>query len=963
MFRPFRVKNPGINLSENISPPLEQLKARSPAHRTILSKYRLSRSLAAVLIMAAGSAVPVRSDTAVATAPDEGGLLLPDSLVQEIKTVIPPGIFFGTFDREDGPYLIDGSVTVPSGQVLEFKAGSVVHIGGDYSTITVFGQIIARGTPEEPVIFMSARKRPNPWDWDRIYCRSRNQSLFEHCIIRHSNFGITVENGSVTINRCLFERNSLYGLAVKNAEVNILFSTFSKGHVLGMLLNAGADVTGDSLVIKDNTTGIGCDGKARLLLSRSVVEGNVNGIVATPDASVSLVGSSVSRNRTGIITQEPVPKKNRDMVFNNGLDEKIVDAKVLRGFLKEPETVRSIALPITEAATGAKEGFNPGFNAVSAEDRQAPSFIGTVTTGFRFFQPEPFRHPLSDTVFSQTLYPTDLQPEIQVFANGKRGNTDVNLLMDLYSNSWLNTEGYFGKNMLNLGLSYDNHTLSFGDFFESGSETSVSGRQMTGIKYTGYYWDMGGGMRRMEYRLAAGESEMPRDSGRHDLRQYNITVDSGMSMRQQLTYVMATTLRPSPNSTFSAQGIIARDQVDKPLFRHVLSDPGAPRPIEAQTGVLAGTLSLLKGSVELSAEVDLGTHDTINAAEEKNIAWYNPELEDALPKIFRNFLSASDFGDHYAVTLGGKGFYRDYTVNFAAIGIGPEYFSAGNPYLESNRRIARCAVERLFSEYRSFGAGYEYEQTLSTGTPIDRNNLNMKMEYGCGENRPAFSLNYLVRLETATAGERFFIVTPDTEDDDSTAYGSYRYEKLTNSAALEGKQNLSGAVSYSAGYQFLWDNDLSVHVNSGNNDIGDRFQHQVTGMLMFRINKTVRNKTNFRVTLKDENRDSLATLAYKVSDQVGLTLIPRRLTMSISAEISRKTEEKFAMDTLRFVKIGWQDPVLTSFYGGDIEVKYSLSSRLTFTAKGRYEKSYDEMESSRENYLLKMAGMHMTWLF
>ena len=248
------------------------------------------------------------------------------------------------------------------------------------------------------------------------------------------------------------------------------------------------------------------------------------------------------------------------MVYANGTDEKVVGTEALKKYLTEPEMVRSIILPKTQTVIAPKEGFTAGFSASNApEEGPASSFIGNVSTGFRYFQPETFKHPIQDTVLPQTLYPQRLQPEIQVFANGKRGKTDVNLLMDIYSNSWLNTEGYFGKNMLNCGLTYDNHTLSFGDFFETGSETAMSGRQMTGIKYTGYYWDMGGGLRRMEYVLAAGESEIPRDSGHHDLRQYNVEVDSGMSMRQQLTYVMATTLRPTRNTTFSAEGIIARD--------------------------------------------------------------------------------------------------------------------------------------------------------------------------------------------------------------------------------------------------------------------------------------------------------------------------------------------------------------------------------------------------------------------
>jgi hypothetical protein len=611
-----------------------------------------------------------------------------------------------------------------------------------------------------------------------------------------------------------------------------------------------------------------------------------------------------------------------------------------------------------------QKGFNAGFSAASGSEGPSSSFIGNVTAGFRYFKPESFRHPKQDTVLPQTLYPEGLQPEVQVFANGKRGKTDVNLLMDIYSNSWLSTEGYFGKNMLNLGLTYDNHTLSFGDYFESGSETSMSGRQMTGIKYTGYYWDMGGGMRRMEYRLAAGESEIPRDVRHHDLRQYNITVDSGMSMRQQLTYIMATTLRPTRNSTFSAEGIIARDQANEPLFRTVLTDQGAPRPVEAQTGVLGGTMNLCNGRVELYTEIDLGTHDTIvDSMELQKIAWYNPELEDALPKIFRNFLSKGDFIDHYSATLGGKGFYNKHTLNLQFTEIGPHYFSAGNPYLEVNRRFARCGLERQIDDYRQFGTTYEYERTMSSGTPTDRNTITLKADYGRGENKPAFSFNFLDRYETATSSERYVIEAVNSPGVDSAAYANYQYRKLTTTASLEGKQTLHNGISYSASYQVLWDNDISAHADSENNDIGDRFQHQVNSWVTFRLKKMIRNKTALRFTIKDENRDSLTSLAYKLSDQLSITILPRKLTVNFSGELSRKTEHEFSFDTLRSVTIGWQDPLLTSFYGGELEAKYSITSRLTLTLRGRYEKSYDEIESSRENYRVKIAGMQMTWLF
>jgi len=52
---------------------------------------------------------------------------------------------------------------------------------------------------------------------------------------------------------------------------------------------------------------------------------------------------------------------------------------------------------------------------------------------------------VQDTVFPQTLYATGLQPEIQVFASGKRGNTDVNLLMDVYANQCSPPKGTWAR--------------------------------------------------------------------------------------------------------------------------------------------------------------------------------------------------------------------------------------------------------------------------------------------------------------------------------------------------------------------------------------------------------------------------------------------------------------------------------------------------------------------------------------
>jgi hypothetical protein len=226
----------------------------------------------------------------------------------EFGVEIPAGIMFGKFEKESGPFLIIGSIIVPSGQSLEFGPGCKVYIGGNYSTITVFGQLIAKGTADDPVIFQSAKAKPNPWDWDRIYCRSRNRSIFEHCVIRHSNYGICVENGSVSIGHCLFERNSLHGLVVRNSSVILNNTTFTKGHVLAVFCQEGAQVQAESLTVTDNITGLACTEKSDFSLKGGSISRNTNGLAVLKGSSVSILAADITQNKIGLVSQMQIPK-------------------------------------------------------------------------------------------------------------------------------------------------------------------------------------------------------------------------------------------------------------------------------------------------------------------------------------------------------------------------------------------------------------------------------------------------------------------------------------------------------------------------------------------------------------------------------------------------------------------------------------------------------------------------------
>ena len=901
------------------------------------------------------------------------------------KTVLPAGVLFGTFTKDDGPFLIEGNVIIPSGQVLEFGQACTVYVGGDYSTITVFGQLFARGTADEPVVFMSANRNAQPWDWDRIYCRSRNRSLFEHCIIRHSNYGIYVENGSAGIFNCRFERNSLSGVVVKNGDLSISNTFFSGGHVVAINLFRGAIVSAESLFVRDNITGVSCAPQSQLKLTGGYISANTNGIIAAEGSSIEIVAAEISRNKTGVITEKEIPRKFREMVYANLVDVKITPPEEMKGLLKEPQPVASIVVPKTSVVPKLSPEFKEGFTALNVPQEPTASFIGNVTTGFTWFMPHSTVHPKDrdttetytekndgtvDTLRTierimrrQTKYPGEqsdkwfsgVQPELQFFANGRRNNADINLLMDLYGNQWLSTDNYLGKNMFNLSMNYAQQSLVIGDFFESASETSIPGRQMTGVRYSGKYLEMGKGEKRVEFKLAAGETEIAKDSGDHEIFVYNQTVDTGMSKRQQITYIAELNVRPNMFSSLSARGIISHDQTDKPLFRKALSDPAAVDPVSAQTGCISGNIFLLNRKVELFGEIDLGSADTISDSSAENIAWYNPKVEKAVPKVFSLF-NRDDFFNHYATTIGSRADISGYHANLKYIQIAPSYYSAGDPYLVNWRKNVTASINRPVNKNMDVTASYEFDRTILKGfsdeqTPnvTDLNIVSLNSAYEMGEGKPSFSVDYTLQHKRNDARES--VVREDTSYSED-----YKEKELSNRVSLEGKQTFNNGIAYSLRYQLLWDNDYGEHPDEFLNDEGDRVHNAVSGWFSLKVKRIIRNKTSFRLAMKYENRDSLRAYQYKLSDRLSVQIIPRKLNCTVSGEYSFKSEKEYEVSA-------WQLPLLTKYYSGEVEVKYSFTARLTCSVKGRYEKSYDDIPGSSENYSAPLFGLHLTYLF
>jgi hypothetical protein len=469
---------------------------------------------------------------------------------------------------------------------------------------------------------------------------------------------------------------------------------------------------------------------------------------------------------------------------------------------------------------------------------------------------------------------------------------------------------------------------------------------------------------------------LPKEYGTNEIDLYNIKVDTGMSIRQQMTYEAVITVKPTFFSSIAIRGLIARDQGYKTfLGQKAVDDPKAPNLVQSQTGCIEGKLELLNGKLSLNAELDMGSNDTLvdttsDTVKISKIAWYDPQVPEAISNVLR----VVPQGRNYAFTLGASGLFDGYKLNLYGSQTAPSYFSAGNPYLEIDRRMISFTGEKDFSEKISANLSAEYQQRTLSVKPVDNTTVRTQGKYGFGQYLPDIVADYMFYYETSGEAQNITLYdttwAADTGGDlvgtlvprqvDST----YRVRDFKNQIGLEAKQQFANDMDYSLKYQLLLESDATKYLIAEDKDKRSGVQHQVSARYGFKIGKVLRNRTTLRVTTKNEALDSLNGLQYKISDDLKLNLIPRKLSVNLKGEYSNRLDKK-VIDTTSSDPAApkLRQALLTRFYGFETEVKYSLNAKWSFTLKGRYENAFDETPGSKENYSMKMGSLQMTYLF
>ncbi len=152
-----------------------------------------------------------------------------------------------------GELVLDEEYVVPAGYVLKIQPGTTIRTQkGWRAKITVRGTLIAVGTKEEPIRFLTTK----PSYWGGVtFAGGESGGKLEHCLVQNARrAAISADGASPTIRRCSFvsERDEGFIYCSHGARPVIEGNTFKWNEGIG---SAAVVCDASPAVIKDNDLG------------------------------------------------------------------------------------------------------------------------------------------------------------------------------------------------------------------------------------------------------------------------------------------------------------------------------------------------------------------------------------------------------------------------------------------------------------------------------------------------------------------------------------------------------------------------------------------------------------------------------------------------------------------------------------------------------------------------------------
>lgn len=208
-------------------------------------------------------------------------------------TVAGPIISDTTWTPANSPYLVTASVEVWEGVTLRIEPGVTVRFAAN-TRLQVNGQLIVRGTAQQPVVFTSAASQPAKGDWGDIEFTTTAQpsvvdasgayvsgSVLQHCVVEYGGRGVNaaIVATSLLIDNCRVRHHASRGLWLGGAADQLSWVTNSAiedSQVLNQSRGGGGILAWYAVIRGNRVTGnVGLNTGGGIDAEHSIIEGNV----------------------------------------------------------------------------------------------------------------------------------------------------------------------------------------------------------------------------------------------------------------------------------------------------------------------------------------------------------------------------------------------------------------------------------------------------------------------------------------------------------------------------------------------------------------------------------------------------------------------------------------------------------------------------------------------------------------
>ncbi len=207
------------------------------------------------------------------------------------QTQIPAGNVSGTWTKEKSPYIINGKITIQSGNILEIEPGVQIYFNGYYKLL-VYGILKANGAEGDSILFTTDIGIES-WNGIRFNNISafRDSSFIDYCIIEkglgsgvdNNGGGIYLNTSSkVRISNCRISNNKAYNGAG-------IYCTNSSPVILNNLIYFNE--------VEEDGAGINCSSLSSPTIYKNHILGNIGaGVICLSESNPEIRSNIIENN-------------------------------------------------------------------------------------------------------------------------------------------------------------------------------------------------------------------------------------------------------------------------------------------------------------------------------------------------------------------------------------------------------------------------------------------------------------------------------------------------------------------------------------------------------------------------------------------------------------------------------------------------------------------------------------------